>query len=39
MMQSYKLIPDLPLSPQYGKNIWKLLSKPLTLTIKVWITT
>lgn len=31
--------PDLPLSPQYGKNIWKLLSKPLTLTIKVWITT
>ena len=39
MMQSYKLIRDLPLSPQYGKNIWKLLSKPLTLTIKVWITT
>lgn len=31
--------PGFALSPQYGKNIWKLLSKPLTLTIKVWITT
>ena len=27
------------LIPFFGKNIWKLLSKPLTLTIKVWITT